>query len=81
MAPKGSAYKDLPYEELPPKQQQKKEDYEARKEHSNSGSNTHSGKGMEYVTRKNHSSRKDEEGHQREIIHGYNGNHKKIEDP
>ncbi|RYN69567.1 hypothetical protein AA0118_g416 [Alternaria tenuissima] len=29
------------------------EDYEAQKEHSKSGSNTHSGTGMEYVDRKN----------------------------
>lgn len=66
-------------EDLTPKQQQKKKDYEARKEHSNSGSNTHSGQGMEYVTRKTHSSRKDEEGHPHEIVHGgTSGNHKKV---
>lgn len=44
-------------------------EYEARKEHSNSGSNTHSGKGMEYVTRKTGSSRKDEEGVGAEVVH------------
>lgn len=43
------------------KAERDQEDYEARKEHSNSGSNTHSGSGMEYVTRKTGSSRKDEE--------------------
>ncbi|KAF2201627.1 hypothetical protein GQ43DRAFT_471623 [Delitschia confertaspora ATCC 74209] len=59
------------------KQQQKQEDYEARKEYSNSGSNTHSGQGMEYVTRKNHSSRNNEEGLGKEAVHGKgSGNHK-----
>ena len=48
---------------------QDQEDYEARKEHSNSGSNTHSGKGMEYVTRKTGSSREDEEGLGKEVVH------------
>ena len=37
----------------PQKAAQDQEDYEAQKEHSNSGSNTHSGTGMEYVDRKN----------------------------
>lgn len=37
----------------PQKAQQDQEDYERRKEHSNSGSNTHSGTGMEYVDKKN----------------------------
>lgn len=61
------------------KQQQKHEDYEARKEHSNSGSNTHSGQGMEYITRKTHSSRKDEEGLGEEVVHGgISGHHKKV---
>ncbi|KAJ9629332.1 hypothetical protein H2203_001705 [Taxawa tesnikishii (nom. ined.)] len=53
------------------KQQQRQEDYEARKEHSNSGSNTHSGQGMEYVTRKTHSSREDEQGLGKEATHGH----------
>lgn len=35
------------------KAQRDQEDYEARKEHSNSGSNTHKGTGMDYVDRKN----------------------------
>ncbi len=55
------------------KAQQKQEEYEERKAHSNSGSNTHSGQGMEYVTRKNHSSRKDEEGKGHEVPHGGHG--------
>lgn len=33
-------------------QERDQADYEARKEHSNSGSNTHEGQGMEYVSRK-----------------------------
>ncbi|KAJ4992415.1 hypothetical protein SVAN01_02124 [Stagonosporopsis vannaccii] len=37
----------------PQKAQQDHEDYERRKEHSNSGSNTHKGQGMDYVDRKN----------------------------
>jgi hypothetical protein len=37
----------------PQKAQQDQEDYETRKEHSNSGSNTHKGTGMDYVDRKN----------------------------
>ncbi|KAL1641867.1 hypothetical protein SLS61_009931 [Didymella pomorum] len=37
----------------PQKAQQDQEDYEARKEHSNSGSNTHEGAGMDYVGQKN----------------------------
>jgi hypothetical protein len=36
------------------KQMLKDEEKQARKEHSNSGSNTHTGQGMEYVPRKNH---------------------------
>jgi len=36
-------------------------DYEARKEHSNSGSNTNEGQGMEYVSRKNGSSHDNED--------------------
>ncbi|KAJ9651320.1 hypothetical protein H2198_009386 [Neophaeococcomyces mojaviensis] len=64
---------DYPEDPKKLKAQQKQEDYEARKEHSNQGSNTHSGQGMEYVTKKNHSSRKDEEGQGREVPHGGNG--------
>jgi hypothetical protein len=61
------------------KREQKQEEYEARKEHSNSGSNTHSGQGMEYQTRKTHSSRKDEEWIPAEKVHGgWSGNHKKV---
>jgi hypothetical protein len=45
------------------------EDHQANAEKSNSGSNTHSGQGMEYLTRKNHSSRKDEEGTFEEKVH------------
>ncbi|KAF2243383.1 hypothetical protein BU26DRAFT_570080 [Trematosphaeria pertusa] len=61
------------------KQHQDQEDYEARASHSNSGSNTHSGQGMEYVTRKTHSSRKDEEGLGEEVVHGgWSGHHKKV---
>ncbi|KAJ4371917.1 hypothetical protein N0V86_008471 [Didymella sp. IMI 355093] len=37
----------------PQKAQQDQEDYETRKEHSNSGSNTNKGTGMDYVDRKN----------------------------
>jgi hypothetical protein len=37
----------------PQKAASDQEEYEAMKAHSNSGSNTHSGQGMEYVDRKN----------------------------
>jgi len=37
----------------PQKAAQDQEEYEAQKAHSNSGSNTHSGMGMEYIDRKN----------------------------
>lgn len=39
------------------KQQLDQEEYEARAAHSNRGSNKNEGQGMEYVTRKTHSSR------------------------
>ncbi|KAJ4127926.1 hypothetical protein NW768_008209 [Fusarium equiseti] len=39
------------------KQQMDQEEYEARAAHSNRGSNKNEGQGMEYVTRKTHSSR------------------------
>ncbi|KAF2272271.1 uncharacterized protein EI97DRAFT_470500 [Westerdykella ornata] len=51
-------------------QEQRMHDHEANTEHSKSGSNRQSGQGMEYVTRKTHSSREWEEGTGKEEVHG-----------
>ena len=56
-------------------QQDQEEDYEARKEHSNSGSNTHKGQGMDYVDRNNHGGgndvqRRRGDGNQKTGAHG-----------
>jgi hypothetical protein len=59
----------------PQKAQQDHEDYEARKEHSNSGANTHKGQGMDYVPRNNHGDgsnvqRRREDGNSKTGAHG-----------
>ncbi|KAG9198902.1 hypothetical protein G6514_009278 [Epicoccum nigrum] len=64
----------------PQKAQRDKEDYEARKEHSNSGSNTHRGTGMDYMGRKN-AHRGNDVQRRREDGNRATGNHKSVAAP
>jgi hypothetical protein len=71
----GDAFGKQKSSKTPQKAQQDQEDYEARKEHSNSGSNTHKGQGMDYVDRNNHGDgnnvqRRREDGNDKTGAHG-----------